>query len=84
VTHPERTVSLQRGWRRLEPLVKAGALVQVTAGSLLGEFGPAASAAATRFLKQGWVHLLASDAHWARERSPRLSGGRDAAAKIVG
>jgi len=84
VTHPERTTSLQRGWRRLEPLVKAGALVQVTAGSLLGEFGPAASAAANRFLKQGWVHLLASDAHWARERSPRLAEGRDAAAKVIG
>jgi len=84
VTHPERTASLQRDWRRLEPLVKAGALVQVTAGSLLGEFGPAATAAANRFLKQGWVHLLASDAHWARERPPRLSEGRGAAAKVVG
>ena len=40
VTHPERTASLQRDWRRLEPIVKAGALVQVTAGSLLGKFGP--------------------------------------------
>jgi protein-tyrosine phosphatase len=84
VTHPERTASLQRDWQKLEPLVKAGALVQVTAGSLLGEFGPAATAAATRFLKKGWVHLLASDAHWARERTPRLAGGRAAAARIVG
>lgn len=84
VTHPERIASLQRDWRRLEPLVAAGALVQVTAGSLLGEFGPAASAAAGRFLKKGWVHLLASDAHWAHERVPRLAAGRAAAARIVG
>ena len=84
VTHPERTASLQRDWHRLEPLVKAGALVQVTAGSLLGEFGPAATAAAKHFLKKGWVHLLASDAHWVHERSPRLAAGRDAAARIVG
>ncbi len=84
VTHPERTASLQRDWRRLEPLVRAGALMQITAGSLLGEFGPAASAAAKRFLKKGWVHLLATDAHWAHERSPRLAGGRAAAARIVG
>ena len=84
VTHPERTASLQRDWRRLEPLVKAGALVQVTAGSLLGEFGPAATAAAKHFLKKGWVHLLASDAHWVNERSPRLAEGRAVAAKIVG
>jgi protein-tyrosine phosphatase len=84
VTHPERIASLQRDWRRLEPLVQAGALVQITAGSLLGEFGPAAGAAAKRFLKQGWVHLLASDAHGVSERQPRLSPGRAAAAKIVG
>ena len=84
VTHPERTASLQRDWHRLEPLVKAGALVQVTAGSLLGEFGPAATAAAKHFLKKGWVHLLASDAHWVHERSPRLAAGLAAAAKVVG
>ena len=84
VTHPERTTSLQRDWRRLEPLVKAGALVQITAGSLLGEFGPAATTVAKRFLKKGWVHLLASDAHWVHKRSPRLAEGSAAAAKIVG
>jgi protein-tyrosine phosphatase len=84
VTHPERTASLQRDWHRLEPLVKAGALVQVTAGSLLGEFGPAATVAAKHFLKKGWVHLLASDAHWVHERSPRLAEGRVAAARVVG
>ena len=84
VTHPERTASLQRDWHRLEPLVKAGALVQVTGGSLLGEFGPAANAAAKHFLKKGWVHLLASDAHWVHERSPRLAEARAAAARVVG
>jgi len=84
VTHPERTASLQRDWRRLEPLVKEGALVQITAGSLLGEFGPAAAAAANRFLKQGWVHVLASDAHWALERAPRLAAARAEAARVVG
>jgi len=84
VTHPERTVSLQHDWRRLEPLIKEGALVQITAGSLLGHFGRPAAAAAERFLKKGWVHLLASDAHWARERVPQLAAGRDAAARFLG
>ncbi len=84
VTHPERTVSLQHDRSRLEPLVKEGALVQVTAGSLLGEFGPAAASAAQHFLKKGWVHLLASDAHWANERVPQLDRGREAAARVLG
>ncbi|HWR98248.1 MAG TPA: CpsB/CapC family capsule biosynthesis tyrosine phosphatase [Candidatus Methanoperedens sp.] len=84
VTHPERTASLQREWRRLERLVRAGALVQLTAGSLLGHFGPLAAETASRFLREGWAHLLASDAHWARERVPRLAEGRAAAARLVG
>lgn len=84
VTHPERTASLQHEWRKLGPLVKEGALVQITAGSLLGHFGRQAAAVAERFLELGWVHLIASDAHWARERVPRLAGGRDAAARVVG
>lgn len=84
VTHPERTVAIQRDWRRLGPLVAEGALVQVTAGSLLGQFGPAAAASSERFLRQGWVHLLASDAHWEDERQPLLAAGREAAARIVG
>lgn len=84
VTHPERTATLQRDWRRLEPLLQEGALVQVTAGSLLGEFGPQAAAAARRFLEKGWVHLLASDAHWAHERAPRLAAASLAAATLVG
>ncbi len=84
VTHPERTASLQHDWRRLEPLVREGALVQLTGGSLLGHFGPQARAAAERYLAKGWAHVLASDAHWATERVPRLAEARAAAARIVG
>lgn len=84
VTHPERTLALQADWRRLEPIVKAGALVQLTAGSLLGEFGPAAAECAARLLREGWAHLLASDAHWRDERPPLLAAGVRAAARILG
>jgi protein-tyrosine phosphatase len=84
VTHPERTASLQREWRGLEPLVGEGALVQVTAGSLLGHFGPAAAASADRFLREGWVHFLASDAHWSHERVPRLAAACESAGRVVG
>jgi protein-tyrosine phosphatase len=84
VTHPERTVSVQRDRRQLQPLLKAGALVQVTAGSLLGHFGSQAAKTAEWFLKQGWVHLLASDAHWAHQRVPQLARGLEAAARVLG
>lgn len=84
ITHPERTISLQRDYRRLEGFVKRGALVQITAGSLLGHFGPLAASTAEKFLKKRWVHLLASDAHWSDERQPLLADGVRAAARIIG
>ena len=84
VTHPERMTSIQNDWRRMEPLVMAGALVQVTAGSLLGHFGTKAADTAGWLLEEGWVHLLASDAHWSHERVPRLAEGRAAAARVIG
>jgi protein-tyrosine phosphatase len=75
---------LQRVWRRLEPLVRRGALVQLTGGSLLGDFGEPARETAERYLRKGWAHLLASDAHWADERTPRLAAAVRAAAALVG
>jgi protein-tyrosine phosphatase len=84
VTHPERMAPIQHDWRRLEPLVTEGALVQITAGSLLGHFGSRAMDTAGLLMEEGWVHLLASDAHWSRERTPRLAAARAAAANVLG
>jgi len=84
VTHPERIATIHGRERRLEAMIENGALVQVTAGSLTGEFGPQCMRSAVRMLKSGWVHILASDAHWADERPPRLSLGVKAAASVVG
>jgi protein-tyrosine phosphatase len=46
--------------------------VQVTAGSMLGVFGPGVKHRAERMLRNGWIHILASDAHDASERSPAM------------
>ena len=40
IAHPERAPLFQRAPERLAALVDDGALAQVTAGALLGEFGP--------------------------------------------
>jgi protein-tyrosine phosphatase len=84
VTHPERIFTLHGSEDRLAPLIEKGALVQVTAGSLTGEFGPGSLRSAVRMLKNGWVHVLATDAHWVDERPPLLSEGRRAAVRHVG
>jgi protein-tyrosine phosphatase len=65
---------------RLEPLITAGAIVQVTAASLDGRLGRSPQRTAQAMLKAGLVHLLASDAHGPSIRQ----GGLAAAADAVG
>jgi protein-tyrosine phosphatase len=77
VAHPERQAAFQREPEALARLVRRGALVQVTAGSLLGEFGDRAQAAADEFFHLGLVHLVGSDAHDLVLRPPRLAQARE-------
>ena len=70
LAHPERSRALASDPARVGHYVDQGALVQVTAASLLGEFGPQAQRGAWHLLEQGWAHLLASDGHDPRRRSP--------------
>lgn len=63
LAHPERNPDVQDNPARLEEAVSLGALVQVTAGSLGGQFGRPARHAAEKLLKLGLVHVLASDVH---------------------
>ncbi len=84
IAHPERNKDLMRDPARLEPFVKEGCLVQVTADAVSGGFGELCALRAREFLERGWVSVLASDAHDTVDRPPRIAPGRDAAAKIVG
>ena len=58
--------------------------MQITAGSLAGAFGRNARYWGERMLEEGFVHLLATDAHDQSRRPPNLSQGRELAAKRVG
>ncbi|WP_225071412.1 CpsB/CapC family capsule biosynthesis tyrosine phosphatase [Desulfuromonas sp. CSMB_57] len=84
ITHPERNPTILRNPDRLRHLVEVGALVQVTAGSLTGEFGQACRACAIYLLEAGLVHFLASDGHSSEFRKPLLSHGQQLAAGIIG
>ncbi|MEI8189214.1 MAG: CpsB/CapC family capsule biosynthesis tyrosine phosphatase [candidate division NC10 bacterium] len=84
ITHPERHASMQQDPGLLRQLVEAGALAQVTAGSLTGEFGPVARRVANKMLKRNLIHLIATDAHGAAKRRPVLTVSLAAAAAIVG
>lgn len=83
-THPERNTAIQEDLNIILALVEQGALTQITSMSLTGEFGQRAYKCAVEMLKHNLAHIIASDAHSARIRSPLLSQGVHKAAEIVG
>ena len=84
LTHPERLSWIETHYKTVLLLVQRGVWMQITAGSLLGSFGRGAKYWAERMLKEGCVHIIATDAHDVVRRPPNLAAGRDAAAKLVG
>jgi protein-tyrosine phosphatase len=84
VAHPERNLVFARDLARLGALLDAGAVAQVTAGSLAGDFGRGARRAAEEMIDQGLAHLVASDAHDAARRPPRMAAGRERVRALFG
>jgi protein-tyrosine phosphatase len=83
LAHPERIRYFQDDPKRYESLVRMGAFGQLTTGSLLGQFGSRQQFAES-LLRQGLVHVLASDAHGVEKRTPRLRPAREVVAAQVG
>jgi len=84
ITHPERLSWIEDRYETFVDLACQGAWLQVTAGSLIGRFGKAAQYWGERLLDEGWVHILATDAHGVTKRPPLLAEAREAAALRVG
>ncbi len=83
-THPERLSWVQTRYNLIVRLFEAGVWMQITAGSLIGRFGKRAQLLSERMLRDGFVHILASDAHNLKSRPPNLASGWEAARSIVG
>jgi protein-tyrosine phosphatase len=71
-SHPERNHGVLRRPGVLAPLVDAGCLMQITAGSLCGTFGTPSQRLCEMMLREGLVHFVASDGHGPRSRRPLL------------
>jgi protein-tyrosine phosphatase len=84
LTHPERNQVFRRRPELLRHLIEGGAYAQVTAASLVGEFGSSVRLAAEEMVGSGLVQIIASDAHDPHTRPPLLSEARRIAATIVG
>ncbi|HXT21166.1 MAG TPA: CpsB/CapC family capsule biosynthesis tyrosine phosphatase, partial [Thermoanaerobaculia bacterium] len=61
---------------RLGALVEAGALLQVTAAAVVGDFGRFPHLKVWELLDEGLVHFVASDSHSPTWRAPGLSKAR--------
>jgi protein-tyrosine phosphatase len=72
LAHPERCTAFQTDPELLGRLVDRGMLVQITASSFSGRFGSTVQRTAWEMLGQGLVHVVASDCHDLRGRTPLL------------
>jgi protein-tyrosine phosphatase len=83
LSHPERNVGVLRHPPALMPLVDAGCLMQITAGSLCGAFGPACQQMAEWMLAEGLAHFIATDGHGPRSRRPLLRRAYERVVELV-
>ena len=84
LSHPERNQGLLKQPRLLEPLVERGCMMQVTAGSLMGTFGPQCQQMSDWMFEHGLVHFLATDAHGPNSRRPLIRRAFERVAEIAG
>ncbi|WP_080917851.1 tyrosine-protein phosphatase [Manganibacter manganicus] len=84
ITHPERLLWVGRHFEMIRRLADSGCPMQVTAGSILGAFGPAASELAHRMLKEDLISFFASDAHGTTWRKPLMANAYQTVAELVG
>jgi protein-tyrosine phosphatase len=82
--HPERAEAIQHNPDRLRDLVGRGALVQSNASSLLGDHGRRVTQTVQSLLRNGLIHILASDAHSATWRPPGVGDAQTQAARTLG
>jgi protein-tyrosine phosphatase len=84
LSHPERNWGILRQPQVAERLVEGGCLLQVTAGSLVGAFGPQVKAFAESLVLQGYVHFVATDAHGPKSRRPLMRRAYQRVAEMDG
>lgn len=72
VAHPEFITEFSLDSDVVTAMVDAGALTQITAMSVTGEFGSTARQYVESLLDEGLAHFVASDCHGERRRPPGL------------
>jgi protein-tyrosine phosphatase len=84
MTHPEQHRYLAGSVGRIQTWLMEGAVLQITAGSFLGDFGRTAYNEAWRLMDMGLVSIVATDAHDVQRRPPRFHDALDALTQQFG
>ncbi len=73
IVHPERNKELQADISKIKPFLKMGCLLQITAGSLIGKFGPKCEQISRFLIENKYAYFVATDAHNIKNRPPELA-----------
>jgi protein-tyrosine phosphatase len=84
LAHPERHEELLHEPGRIEQLIRAGCLVQVSSGSVTDPPNRHDRSALKSWFKRGIVHLLGSDGHSPARRPPRMAAAYREIARWAG
>ncbi|WP_342044812.1 tyrosine-protein phosphatase [Bacillus sp. OTU530] len=84
IAHPERNTEIIERPGLLYNLIKKGALSQVTAASLTGDFGKKIKKFSMQLVEHNLAHMIASDAHNITTRSFKLREAYDVLEKEFG
>lgn len=84
LAHPERNEELQKNPKKILELTGTGASIQVTSGSLCGNFGEKAKRCVIQFAKDGVIDAVASDAHSTAKRPPIITDGLRSLEELIG
>jgi protein-tyrosine phosphatase len=84
LSHPERIAMIRRNYQCLQEFILAGALSQVTAMSITGEFGKEIKKFTRTLVKKNLAHVIATDAHSRDRRPPILSRAVSEVADLIG
>jgi protein-tyrosine phosphatase len=83
IAHPERNSEILQSPGKLYKLIEKGVLVQMNAGSLLGDFGSKVQEIAKLFLQNKFVNFVGSDTHHYKKRNSKLSLWVEEASKYI-
>lgn len=84
ISHPERCVDIIDDPNRLYDFIKMGVLAQLNLPSLSGEYGQDIQRTAIKLVEHDMIHLVGSDAHSNKGRTPNVKKALELLGDYVG